>query len=271
MKTALLLVSCCLEESRTRILEHTVASLEEQFKGSSRNIHAFDNASTDEKALKLLRRSFETVIRSDRNVGYWTAISCFLDALTSHDNRPEYVYIIESDMIHYDVSKFHECIDVLDKNADIGSVRLHQYDVANCHLYDKDNPRSDSKRNLWQSHTNKVTGEPVKLSRITENVWSSTFLTQLPALNRFDALRDVFEELKTMKSFSELDFQRLYWKRYQRTAILDGGMFHCDLNAYGSDAITGSWTDPTRLKQLGYQTTRQASITPSDQYMVQLL
>lgn len=271
MKTALLLVSCCLEESRTVVLEHTVQSLKEQFVDGYRSIHVFDNASTDEQALKLLRRSFETVIRSDRNVGYWTAVSCFLDALANHDTPPEYVYIIESDMIHYDVSRFQECTTVLDENPDVGSVRLHQYDVANCHLFDKDNPRPDSKRNLWQSHTNKISGEPVKLSRLTENVWSSTFLTQLPALNRFKTMLDVFETLKTMPTFSELDFQRLYWKRYQKTAILDGGMFHCDLNAYGTDSITGSWTDPTRLKQLGYQTTRQASITPSDQYTVQLL
>lgn len=269
MKTAFLLVSCCLEESRADILGHTVASIKEHFGDDSRDIHVFDNASTDANALTLLKKTFRTVHRSDKNVGYWSAISWWLQSM-SH-SPPQYTYIIESDMIHYDVSKFGECIDVLDKNDDIGSIRLHHYDVENRHLFDKDRPRQDSKRNLWQSHTNKITGNPVKFSQLTKNVWSTTFLTQLPALNRFEPLFDVFKELESLQSFSELDFQRLYWERFKRTGILNGGAFHCDLNAYGSKAVTGSWTDSEKLKTLGYKTTRQASITSSDQYTVTLV
>ena len=45
-------------------------------------------------------------------------------------------------------------------------------------------------------------------------------------------------------------------------------MFNCDLNPYGTDVVTGSWTSPEALTRLGYQGTRHASIVPRDQYTV---
>jgi hypothetical protein len=80
---------------------------------------------------------------------------------------------------------------------------------------------------------------------------------------------EVFKDLKTIPQFSETDFQRLYWKRYKKTGILNGGILHADLGAdYAGPTITGSWTSPQKLSQLGYQQTRMASITPRDQYIV---
>jgi len=266
MTIACLLVTCCLEPSRSQILAEVVGNLQEQAPDLGPRLTVFDNASTEVGTIDVLRDCFEQVYQSDRNVGYWSAIDWWLRHLEA--DPPTYTYIIESDMIHYGFNKLQACAEYLDVNSDVGSIRLHEYSVAERHLYNKDKPRTDSRRNLWQSHTNRVTGKAVKMDHSSGDIWSTTFLTQLPALNRFATMKEVFAELRARPRFSELDFQELYWQRYQRTGIVDGGIFHCNLNHYGTKSVTGSWTSESELKRLGYQTTRLASITPQDQYTV---
>lgn len=232
------------------------------------NFTVFDNHSTVEETLDLIR-DFPTVVRSDRNVGYWSAIDWWLESLRAHP--PDYVYVIESDMIHYDLAHVRACVGFLDDHPEFGSMRLHEYSVADWRLYNKDVPLPNSRRNLWQSHRNKVTGEPITHQCVIEPFYSTNFLTQLPALNRYDTMREVFDSLRDRSTFTELDFQTLYHARHPRTAITDGGIFHCDLNPYGTSAITGSWTDPATLRRLGYSNTRHSSITPVSEYTVAVL
>lgn len=266
MTVAFLLVTCCLEQSRAEILAEVLKNLGEQAPELHEKLDVFDNASTVPGTIDLLQDCYAHVYQADRNVGYWSAIDWWLDHLS--DDPPEFTYIIESDMIHYAFNKVWQCAGYLQRNPDVGSVRLHEYSVENRHLYNKDRPHPDSRKGLWQTHTNRITGHKVKIDHSEDDIWSTTFLTQLPALNRYAAMREVFTELRQRQAFSELDFQQLYWQRFHRTAILDGGIFHCNLNQYGVKAVTGSWTSEGELKKLGYQTTRHAAILPRDQYNV---
>ena len=266
MTVAFLLVTCCLEQSRADLLAEVVRNLHEQ--APEIPLAVFDNASTVPGVTEMLKANFPFVWRSDRNVGYWSAIDWWLDVLDKANPKPDFTYIIESDMIHYNFNKLWQCASYLERNPDVGSCRLHEYSIENRHLFNKDAPLPESKRNLWQSHTNRATNKPVIFSQSEGEIWTTTFLTQLPALNRFPAMREVFAYLRQKGQFSELDFQRAYWSLYQRTAILDGGIFHCDLNPYNAGKLTGSWSSPEQLKQIGYQTTRTALITPRDQYTV---
>lgn len=268
MKIAFLLVTCCLERSRSEILAQVIKNLQEQAPEIQLTITVFDNASTEVGTIDVLRDCFSNVYRADHNVGYWSAIDWWLELEHLSGDPPAYTYVIESDMIHYAFSKLWECAGYLDTNPDVGSVRLHQYSVTERYLYDKDRPQKESHRNLWQSHTNRATGLPVKLDHSIGDIWSTTFLTQLPALNRYRAMKEVFAELRSMPRFTEFDFQRRYWQRYHRTAILDGGIFHCDLNPFGAKTITGSWTNEVDLNRIGYQTTRNATILDPGQYNV---
>lgn len=265
-RVACLLVTCCLEQSRAEILGEVLKNLGEQAPELREALTVFDNASTIPGTIDVLRDCYTHVHQASRNVGYWSAIDWWLESL--RDDPPQFTYIIESDMIHYDFQKLWVAAEYLNTHPPVGSVRLHQYSVANRHLFNKDAPRPDSKRNLWQSHTNKVTGQPIGFTQANSDIWVTNFLTQLPALNRYAAMYDIFEELRAMGKFSELDFQRLYWQRYQQTGILDGGIFHCDLNPYTAKSLTGSWSSPEELAKIGYQATRLASITPRDQYTV---
>lgn len=268
MSVAFLLVTCCLEESRAQLLGQVVANLRDQAPELATRLTVFDNASTAEGTRELLTSTFNNVWQSDRNVGYWSAIHWWLQTCKHRVDPPKYTYIIESDMVHYGFNKLYGCAKYLDDNPDVGSIRLHEYSVADRHLYNKDVPHPESRRGLWQSHTNRATGKPVKIDHSSGDIWSTTFLTQLPALNRYETMLQVFDELAQLKKFSEFDFQSRYWQRYHRTGILDGGVFHCNLNPYGAKGITGSWTSEADLKRLGYQTTRMATITPPDQYNV---
>lgn len=265
MKVAFLLVTCCLEQSRNDILKQVVDNLEWEDPNSTSYVTVFDNASTVPETTELLSR-FTNVFRAERNVGYWTAIDWWLDSMK--DNPPDYTYIIESDMIHYDFKAIPGCVEFLDKHPEIGSMRLHEYSVENRHLYNKDAPVQGSRSNLWQSHTNKVTGRPVEHEHVEGPFWATNFLTQLPALNRYDTMKRVFDKLHAARSFTELDFQTLYHHERQLISIIDGGIFNCDLNPYGTKVVTGSWTDPKELAKLGYVATRQATIDPRGQYVV---
>lgn len=270
---AMLLVTCCLEPSRLELLKRVIDNIEDQAPHMLETITVFDNASTEPGTAEQLKR-FSRVFRANKNVGYWSAIDWWLDSVQGE--APDYTYIIESDMIHYGLEGmgmdlFEACSMFLDSYPELGSMRLHEYSIEHRHLFNKDAPRQDSRRNLWQSHTNKVTGRPVIHEHVAGSFWRTNFLTQLPALNRYPTMRSVFSELASRGSFTELDFQRLYHDRHPQISILDGGIFHCDLNPYGSKGVTGSWSTPEELAKLGYQGTRFASITPRDQYTVSRL
>lgn len=265
-RPACLLVTCCLEQSRAEILSHVIKNLHEQAPELVETLTVFDNASTVVGTHDVLRDSFSNVYVADRNVGFWSAVDWWLKHMSA--DPPTYTYIIESDMVHYAWNKVETCCQFLDAHSDVGSVRLHEYSVAERHLYNKDAPRPDSRSNLWQSHTNRVTGKPVEFLAHDGDVWETTFLTQLPALNRYEALCAAFKVLTSQGQFIEPQFQALYWQRYQKTAILDGGIFNCDLNPYGSKTLTGSWASEQELAKVGYRATRSAVIEPMSGYTV---
>lgn len=266
-KVAFLLVTCCLEPLRMRTLKSVVTNLRQQAPELLPVISVFDNASTEPGVTELLKENFSYVFQADHNVGYWTAISWWLNQLKP--DPPDHVYIIESDMIHYNFHRFWSCVTYLDTHPDIGSVRLQRYSYVNRHMFNKDRPKRGAYINDWQTHMNNVTRQPIVFYDGNINgIIATSFLTKLPCLNRYKTMKEVFDELVKLRQFSEPDFQRLYWERYQKTAMLDGGIMHSDLTGYGVENVTGSWTDPLKLKELGYLPTREATIIGPHLYTI---
>lgn len=269
MSTAFLLVTCCKEQSRFDVLTQVIENIKQQAPELLYLLTVFDNASTYPGTKELLTSTFSHVFQADNNVGYWSAVHWWLTQHpTNQEFPPKYTYIIESDMMHYNFSKLWDAASFLERHSDVGSVRLHEYSVEDRYLFNKDAPQPNSKRNLWQSHMNRVTGNPVEIFAQDGDVWETTFLTQLPALNRYATLLDVFNELAKIGKFIEPVFQELYWQKYQKTGILDGGIFNCDLNPYDDPGVRGSWTSHEELAKLGYHPTRSAHIVPIDGYTV---
>ena len=232
-----------------------------------------DNASTQYDVIdEQMKRLQVSKHRIDRNVGYWSAIDWWLTSLAV--NPPEYTYIVESDMLHNNaaVGALELCVECLDAHPELGAVRLHEYSIEDCHLYDKDKPVEGSHRNIWQTHTNKATGERIAHERVDEGpLWRTNFLTQLPALNRYGAMAKTFESLRVLGKFTEFDFQRLYHALYPEVAVHDGGIFTCKACPNDGTCVTGSWTSPAELVQQGYYPPRNAFIVPRDQYTVTLV
>jgi hypothetical protein len=271
MSVSFLLVSCCLEPSRLDVLKQVVANLQNEASEIVSSVTVFDNASTQPGVAELLCDTFKNVYVSEQNVGYWTAVDWWLTHINK--NQPEFTYIIESDMIHYDFHKFWKAENFLKSNKEIGAVRLHEYSVKNKHIYNKDAPHPDSRKSMWVSHNNKVTNKPIIIdsSLAVDDIHPANFLTHLPALNRYETLVRAFATLRDFSEFNEVDFQRLYHNEYQINSICDGGIFHCDLGSHSSNTVTGSWTSPDKLKQMGYLLTRYASIKQPNKYNVHRL
>lgn len=268
MTVGFLLVTCCLEPTRAHVLRQVIDNIRQEAPELLSKLTVFDNASTQDGIVDDLTSTFKHVVVSDRNVGYWSAIDWWLDHV---DPQPRYTYIIESDMIQYDFHRLNDAVEFLNENEDVGAVRLHEYSVANKHLYNKDVPVKGSKTNIWQSHVNKASGQPIKIDPVeTKGIHKANFLTQLPALNRFNTLKSVFKTLRETRpsGFSEPDFQRLYHEHFPMNAIIDGGIFHCNPGAFGAPVATGSWTPAEELAKMGYHGTRQGIILPQDQYHV---
>jgi hypothetical protein len=263
-RIAILFVTCCLEQTRYDVVKQVFTNIKSQFRQDVIDrMTVFDNGSTL-LSVNELKQTFSNVFRVEQNVGYWSAIDWWLDSLSG--DPPDYTYIIESDITHYAAHKLQDCALFLDANPRLGAMRLHEYSIENRHLYNKDTPVRGSKSNLWQSHTNKVTGHPVEHEHVNGPFWATNFLTQLPALNRYDTMNWCFKQLRVHQQFSELDFQRFYHLKYNKIAVLDGGMFNTDLSS--RDTLTGSWTSQAELNRIGYQNTRFASITPQTHYVV---
>lgn len=272
--TLFVLVTCSLDQSRDHVLRAVVENLREcafARPGFLDDLLVLDNASTVTGTVDMLRSLTKNVRRADRNVGYWTAVDwCLREHQSFMRPQPyDFVYVIESDMIHYDFGRLQAAEAFLANEPCIGAVRCQEFSIAERHLYDKNEPVPGSRTWAWQSHTHRFTGKGIKhRASSVPGIYETDFLTQLPALNRMAMLRDAFTLLSCRDGFSEPDFQKICYDRYPVNALLDGGIYHCRLSSLGSGAVTGSWTPQDKLATLGYQTTRCGRIEAPGTYRV---
>lgn len=274
-KVEYLLVTCNKEQTRYDIMKKTVENLRNVILPYVQQdcFTVIDNASTVGDTIGYLKTTFENVYVASQNIGYWSAIDWWLEHIK--DRGTEYVYIIESDLIHNnDVAAIiGRAIAFLDKNKDFGTIRTHKWSYANRRLYDKDRPLHNSDRTHWRTHTNYVTKKRVEILPTSEpEFYRTTFLSQLPAINRFDGIHAVFKQLRMYETFPEPEFQKLYYEYYERilqsppfTGMIDGGIF-CDLT--NDKMVCGSYTPTAHLSYLGYCSTRIGNITESSQYTI---
>lgn len=258
-KTFCFMVTCCVEQTRKDVLDVVVANLiEEQARAGSLDIAVFDNGSTVAGTRELLANNFDNVYFASQNKGYWSAIDWMMENVDMQ--RYEYLYVIESDNLHYQIERLVKCEKLLDTHPHIGSVRVQEFDVTNRHLYDKMNPSPASRRHAWFTQVNRTTGKPVDFVPIanTEGFYETQLSTFVCSVNRLDAMQRVFARLRERQSFLETDFQSEYHKLYLTTAQLDGGVFRS--NVIGDTSmLAGSWVPDNHI---AYFQTRKDAIRP---------
>ena len=180
------------------------------------------------------------------------------------DREFDYLYLVESDLYHRDLSSLAACEAFLASEPRASGVRTQEFSVRWRWRYSK------RLRSLpfhvvrsQVSLTNAVTGEKAWFRRVErmDEVFLSNLHPKLPALNRIAVMDEVFASLANKPNFTETDFFRLMMERHPLIGVYDGGLFHSLISFDDRrDAIMASYTDPAELERLGYQVTRSAQI-----------
>lgn len=248
-----------MDATRAQIADRVVDNLVAQDRESPffGDLIVFDNASRIPDHLNRLQ-SKARILQSDRNVGFWTAIDWVLRNHVEVLGRSyRYIYVIESDLIHFNLARLDCCERFLDRHADVGGVRTQEFNVRFRFLYDKRCPRLFRKTNAVQQ-VNSVTGKPVwfEIHDRENRIFKTNFHAKIPALNRLDLVTAVFSELRQREAISETDFMRGFHERYKIVAQIDGGLFRALANVPEAGKVTGSYSTPADLARLGYRATR---------------
>jgi hypothetical protein len=274
-KTAHLLVTCCVEETRFEVLKSVVASLKTEQENKdidiTSNLWVIDNGSTFPGAREFIKENFTRVLQAETNYGFWSVINWFLKYLEeNHAAPPEYLHIIESDHTFFALEKLLTCEAALDKYPHIGSIRCQEFVVAQAHLYDKDMQSPDSKSYAWVRQRDwdgtKIT---YRLVDDEMKLYESRLVPLLHSVNRLDGMRSAFAKLATYHSFAEQDFQRLYREVHPLSGLLDGGLFHTKLT-WDSPNLSASWSPIAQREAAGYRDSRHDKITPIEEMVVTL-
>lgn len=278
-RTLYLMITCCVEQTRFDILKQVVKNIKDEQANKNFNIEddivVFDNGSTIPGTIELLTSNFKKIFRSSINEGFWSAINWVINCLTPVISKYDFVYVIESDHIHFALEKVSDIEQFLLKNPDVGGVRAQEFIVAERHLYNKSVPTNGSRTYAWVNQINHKTQQEIFIEKTdTPNFYVTDFLSQLHSVNRLNVFRSVFQYLedisRTGKKFSELDYQLKYEKYYPKFGIIDGGLFHAKLS-WNNGTIAGSYCGPNAQNVIGYQETRISIITPQEKmYVVSL-
>ncbi len=265
-RTLFLLVTCSRDTGRRdtaiKVSENLAQKLSEL--NLSNRLVTFDNNSTYQDHFTELPCG-STLCVSEKNYGYWSAIKWVLDNVGLFNSEfLEFIYIIESDLVHDDLAPLSECELFLDKTPEASSVRTQEFSVMNRWRYNK--RLSFLPFHVWRSQVslrNAVTDERVWFKRAEgfSRMYHSNFHAKLPALHRLNFLKEVFCKLEVKKEFSEKDFFQEMMRMARQVGVLDGGIYHSLISYLDrAEVVTGSYGDPKLRNKVGYHNTRKTNI-----------
>lgn len=264
--TMFLLVTCSRDTSRRDLaiqVTRNVVQLLANLNIADRLI-IFDNASTYPDHLNLLPPGIR-VCQSSQNIGYWSAIKWVLDHINELASfNSAFIYIIESDLIHWDFSALGECERFLNAESRVSSVRTQEFSVKHRWRYNKRLQFLPFHVERSQvSLKNVITGESATFERAQgfSRLFISNLHPKLPALHRVPLLSSVFERLACKASFTEADFFAEAINEKPLVGVLDGGLYH-SLTSWSDRAsvISGSYGSVKQLADAGYHSTRACRI-----------
>jgi hypothetical protein len=270
------LVVCSLEESRNELDKRTIINLSEVIPKElpDSDFLVFDNGSTDTSNLDLLSNT--RVIRCEKNYGYWSALNWILNShLKNNENQYDYIYIVESDIIHESLNKVHEIASLMDINSAINHARTQIFSRINRFYFDK---RYSFLPPKFHDHANHVSyfNEVTKKKAIfrvipgSKNIFYSNLHPKLPGLHRIDSMQKIFEKLSRYEFFTENDFYKEALKLSNEILILSPGIWHTSASPLNKKIFTGSYSNISKLNQIGYSSTRSSSIREINPKQIQI-
>lgn len=261
MKICYLLVTCSREASRDSMLRKVVESFKTQskFEDWKDHFYVFDNASTYGDTPTFLRENFDNVFVAEENYGYWSAVNWFCDFASKKGY--EYVYILESDCVHYDIEKLDRALSLLENDQEVGMVRASEFLLEKVHLYDKSQRHRDSRTCDWFSQFNIFSNQHAQYATTDQSsILKTNLVAKVCGLHRVDPLKKVLNKLIEKEWFIEVDFQKHYFDLYKFNAIIDGGIYNSS-PAYEPNVIAGSLV-VEKVDKNGYRKTREGFVTP---------
>lgn len=265
-KTLVLLVTCSRDETRRDMAIEVMQNLAVELPkaGLQNDFIVFDNNSTFKDHLQYTPAG-ATVIECPENVGYWSAIKWVLDhRATLLPRKYEFIYLVESDLVHHDMYRLRDAEMCLQQYPDVGCVRTQEFSVRHRWRFDK--RLKFLPFHVTRSEIRLVNGttgakacfKPASFGRL----FISNMHAKLPALNRLAAMDIVFNNLAAQGDFTEIDFFTEMLKLYPHCGLIDGGLFHSIFTRARQGQVSGSYTDAATLKKIGYQPTRSSRIVP---------
>lgn len=272
-RLAIALITCSRSPVRQQIEKKTIENFFEKGREivSVADLVVFDNASTFKDHWTPnssgVPFSFYT---SRKNLGLWSAINYLIeDFETNYENQFEYLYLVESDLIHKSFKTLDYLATILEKNSVLGMFRTQQFSRYQRWKYDKSFsflPSIMHNSESAVSWRNAVSGEKATFSSIdgSRSFLATNLHAKLPGLHRMRTLRQVFSKLKRKGEFSENDFFRFYMEEYQTNGIMQGGIWRSSTSIFDYPEETASYAKSVAYEEAGYLRTRSATIDEYD-------
>lgn len=269
-RTLFLLVTCSRDVTRRDMAVTVTKNLVSRLSVMAQieRLVVFDNASTYKDHLEILPSDVRVCV-SEENLGYWSAIKWVLDNIgTLADFQCDFLYIVESDLVHDDLTALRLCEQFLDAEPTASAVRTQEFSVRQRWRFDK-------RLQFLPFHVersqitlkNLVTREKAwfKKASAYPGIYLSNLHPKLPALQRISLLTEVFDCLARMDSFSEADYFSEAVKRKPHIGVLDGGLYH-SITTWSDHhrVMSGSYSATGQLNSVGYLPTRECRIRNAD-------
>ncbi len=265
--TLAVLITCSRDQTRGEMAREVMKNLRVQIPlaGLSDSFIVFDNGSLYREHLDFAPPG-ATILESKKNVGYWSAINFVLSNYETYIKRRfEFIYLIESDLIHHDLDRLSECEIFLRRHSEASCVRTQEFSVAMRWRYSKALQLLPfhvrrSQVNLF----NAVSKERAWFKKADggSKIYLSNLHAKLPALNRIDLMRQTFARLSTLEEFSEGDFFAEMFRTHSHIGVYDGGLYHSIFDR--KSHLSGSYSSDREMKEIDYLPTRQAKIVSMD-------
>lgn len=264
-----LLILCSMTKDRFEIAIKVVDSISNFFEATGCKLWVLDNGSKYKIDLNAYPRG-TSIINLENNIGYWGALHWFLNSDLSpiYQSYKKYLYIIESDHIHFDIFKLYDVINFMNAYLDINCVRVSEFSVKKRLLYSKEAKFLPFRKNRsLVSLINHITNEQAKFWRSSKTceVYFSNLHSRLPSVLRTEILVKVFQQLAQLNNFDEKDFYRAMHSYSDIIGVLDSGIYYPASSEYNSRSVqSGSYG----INYLGgmdnYFATRLSSISNED-------
>ena len=137
--TLFLMVTCTLDRYRNQVTLKVLRKLNSLLIDINQinNLVVFDNSSKYQDHFQFINKA-SNCVKSTRNLGLWSAINWILfNYKKLNQKKFKYIYIIESDTFHWDLSVIKDCEKFLLNNKSISSIRTKEFSVKNKWRYDK--------------------------------------------------------------------------------------------------------------------------------------